>query len=225
MEEETLPYKSLSIYFKSIFNFIVSLREHLFCFVLINSFLIGIIKKVNKVFIIEELTMISYIKGELIRIYEEGIIIEQNGLGYEVKMSLSTLDQLPKAGSIIKVYTYLHVREDILALYGFIDYEDLDTFKLLITVNGIGPKGALGILSAITPNDLRYAILSEDVKTITKAPGIGVKTARKLILELKDKFNLEDVFETSIEKKESVTSSSSNNNMRIRRETIEALVV
>ena len=98
-------------------------------------------------------------------------------------------------GEELKLYTYLNVREDAMLLYGFLTRDDLKVFKLLITVNGIGPKGALGVLSAITPDDLRFAVLSDDVKTISKAPGIGTKTAKKLILELKDKLKLEEVFE------------------------------
>jgi Holliday junction DNA helicase RuvA len=104
------------------------------------------------------------------------------------------VEELPHIGSEVKLYTYLYVREDIMQLYGFLRTEDLEVFKLLLTVSGIGPKAALGILSAITPDDLRFAVLSEDKKTISKAPGIGMKTAGKLILELKDKFKLEDAF-------------------------------
>lgn len=95
-------------------------------------------------------------------------------------------------GREMKLYTYLYVREDILQLYGFMQKEELEVFKLLLTVSGIGPKAALGILSSITVDDLQFAVLSEDKKTISKAPGIGAKTAGKLILELKDKFKLKD---------------------------------
>ncbi len=172
--------------------------------------------------------MISYIKGELSQVSEEGIVIEANGLGYEVRMPLSSIDGLPKTGSRIKVYTYLYVREDGVSLYGFLTRDDLRIFKLLITVNGIGPKGALGILSAITPDDLRFAVLSDDVKTIAKAPGIGNKTAGKLIIELKDKLNLEDAFEQRtmnqmegrMQLQDTGTSVS-----HVRKETLEALVV
>lgn len=146
--------------------------------------------------------MISYIKGELIDIIEDIIVIENNNMGYEVKVPLSVTSELPGIGKEVKIYTYLYVREDILCLYGFLTKDDLNVFKLLITVNGIGPKVALGILSTITPDDLRFAVLSEDVKFISKAPGIGAKTARKLILELKDKLKLEDVFEQKLENQE-----------------------
>lgn len=139
--------------------------------------------------------MISYIKGELTDIVEDMIVVENNNIGYEIRVPLSVMNELPCSGKDVRIYTYLYVREDIMCLYGFLSRDDLNIFKLLITVNGIGPKAALGILSTITPDDLRFAILSEDVKTISKAPGIGAKTASKLILELKDKLKLEDVFE------------------------------
>lgn len=139
--------------------------------------------------------MISYIKGELTDYDESGIVVESNSIGYDIRVPSSVLTQLPPIGEQVKVYTYLYVREDAMLLYGFLSKDDLEVFKLLITVNGIGPKGALGILSAISPDDLRFAILSDDVKAISKAPGIGAKTAGKLILELKDKLKLEDAFE------------------------------
>lgn len=147
---------------------------------------------------VEEKDMISYIKGQLIDITGDSIVVENNDMGYEIRVPLSVMNELPAAGNDVKVYTYLYVREDILCLYGFLTKDDLGVFKLLITVNGIGPKGALGILSAITPDDLRFAILSDDAKTIAKAPGIGAKTASKLIIELKDKLKLEDVFEQKL---------------------------
>jgi Holliday junction DNA helicase RuvA len=172
--------------------------------------------------------MISYIKGELSEVSEEGIIIEANGLGYEVRMPLSSLDGLPRTGSQIKVYTYLYVREDAIGLFGFLTRDDLKVFKLLITVNGIGPKGALGILSAITPDDLRFAVLSDDVKTIAKAPGIGNKTASKLIIELKDKLKLEDAFEQKMLNQlegQLELKTACSGTADIRKEAIEALVV
>ena len=139
--------------------------------------------------------MIAYVKGELTDIMEDTIVVENNGIGYEISVPFSVMEELPASGCEVKIYTYMYVREDAMKLYGFLTRDDLKVFKLLITVNGIGPKGALGVLSAITPDDLRFAVLSDDVKTISKAPGIGTKTAKKLILELKDKLKLEEVFE------------------------------
>lgn len=142
--------------------------------------------------------MISYLKGELSEVKESYIVIEVGNIGYEVGLPSSSIMELPSIGSTIKVYTYLHVREDAIGLFGFLTKDDLEMFKLLITVNGIGPKGALGILSSISADEIRFAVLADDAKTIAKAPGIGNKTASKLILELKDKFKLETAFEQKL---------------------------
>ena len=141
--------------------------------------------------------MISYIKGELVEVTENAIVLDHGGMGFSIMMPASILAKLPQIGSELKVHTYLYVKEDILDLYGFLTKDDLKIFKLLITVNGIGPKGALAILSAMTPDDLRFAVLAGDAKTISKAPGIGNKTAQKLIIELKDKLKIEDVLDGS----------------------------
>lgn len=139
--------------------------------------------------------MISYIKGELIEVLEDRIIIECQGIGYNIFVPMSVLDNLPMIGENIKIHTYMHIREDAMILFGFSNRDDLQVFKLLLAVNGIGPKGAIGILSTMTSDDLRFAVLGDDVQAISKAPGIGAKTAKKLILELKDKFKLEDAVE------------------------------
>lgn len=167
--------------------------------------------------------MIGYLKGELAEIKENYVVIEVGNIGYEVYLPSSSIMELPSRGTAIKLYTYLHVREDAISLFGFLTKEDLEMFKLLITVNGIGPKGALGILSAISADDIRFAVLAEDAKAIAKAPGIGSKTASKLILELKDKFKLETAFEQRLinqsEKKEGTGIFSK------REEAIQALTV
>lgn len=142
--------------------------------------------------------MISYIKGELAEINENYIVIETGNIGYEVFLPTSAILELPPRKSTIKIYTYLHVREDIFCLYGFLAKDDLNIFKLLITVNGIGPKGALGMLSGLSADEIRFAVLAEDAKTITKAPGVGPKTASKIILELKDKIHLDSAFEQKL---------------------------
>jgi len=144
--------------------------------------------------------MISYIKGELTEVFENKIVVENQEIGYEITVPYSVMSELPSVGNTVKIYTYMYVREDALALYGFLSRDDMNVFELLIGVNGIGPKAALGVLSAITPDDLRFAILADDVKAISKAPGIGAKTASKLILELKDKIKLEDAFEIKMRK-------------------------
>ena len=138
--------------------------------------------------------MIAFVKGILDSVSEDKIIVENQNIGFEILVPGSVVSELPQVGNTVKIYTYTYVREDALQLYGFLTKDSMDMFKLLITVNGIGPKAALGILTAMDTDALRLAILSDDAKTIAKAPGIGPKTASKLILELKDKCHLEDVF-------------------------------
>lgn len=132
-------------------------------------------------------SMISYIKGTLEAVEEDMIIVETGGIGYGIRVPLSLLEELPSLGSPVIVHTYFQVREDSMTLYGFLNRQDREMFKQLISVNGIGPRGALGILSVMRPDDLRTAIVSGDAKAISRAPGIGPKTAQRLILDLKDK--------------------------------------
>ena len=143
--------------------------------------------------------MYAFIKGELAEINTDHIVIEAGGIGYQVFISLQTFDYLPSVGENLKIYTYLYLREDAMILYGFLTKDDLELFKLLISVSGIGPKGGLAILSTLEADDLRFAILSGDAKAISKAPGVGGKTAQRVILELKDKLSLEDAFEAKTE--------------------------
>jgi Holliday junction DNA helicase RuvA len=158
--------------------------------------------------------MFSYLKGELTEIYTDHIVVETGGIGYMLVISGQAMTELPSVGSDIKVYTYLYLREDILMLYGFLDRDELDVFKLLIGVSGIGPKGAIGILSALTPDDLRFAVLSGDAKAISKAPGIGAKTAQRVVLELKDKLSLEDAFEKKQENTARVLGNASGSSVK-----------
>ena len=141
--------------------------------------------------------MISYIKGALGAVEDDVIVVETGGIGLAVHVPLSLLEELPALGEEVTVYTYFQVREDAMTLYGFLHRQDREMFKQLIGVNGIGPKGALGILSVMRPDDLRIAIVSGDAKAISKAPGIGAKTAQRLILDLKDKVDLEEVMMSS----------------------------
>lgn len=166
--------------------------------------------------------MISYIKGELTEVFEDTVVVETNGIGYNIRVPGSVIDRLPSVGSSVRIYTYLYVKEDAMNLFGFLSRDDLSVFKLLLNVSGIGPKGALAILSTIGPDDLRFAVLSEDVKTISSAPGIGAKTAKRLIIELKDKLKLAEVFETALANKEK--ASSENDVLLARNEAVEALV-
>ena len=137
--------------------------------------------------------MIGFLKGTLNAVYEDRIMIDVGGIGFNVIMPVRELEMLDTIGSDVKVYTYLAVREDAMQLYGFITSDCLDLFKLLIQVNGIGPRGALALLSSMSTEDLRYAIMSGDAKTISKAPGIGAKTAQRLIIDLKDKVSVRDM--------------------------------
>lgn len=146
--------------------------------------------------------MYAYIKGILTEITEDAIIIENQGIGYEIAVPGQVFDYLPSVGEEVKIYTYHYVREDAILLYGFLTKEDVRIFKMLIGVSGIGPKGALSILSVLSTDDLRFAILGDDAKAIAKAPGVGAKTAQRVIIELKDKLSLEDAFEQKLANQE-----------------------
>lgn len=142
--------------------------------------------------------MIGYIKGIVDEIRENMILLDHSGMGYQIFMPAANLMDDLQTGDEVKVYTYLSVREDALQLFGFLTKDDEEVFELLLGVSGIGPKGALGVLSAMSADELRFAVLADDAGTISKAPGIGKKTAQKLILELKDKFALDDAFEKKL---------------------------
>ena len=165
--------------------------------------------------------MIGYVKGILEEIEEDCVIVDVNGLGIRILTGGALASQMLTLGSEVKIYTYTYVKEDAFQLYGFISKDELSLFKKLITVSGIGPKGAASILSAFSAEDLRYAIYAGDIKTISKAPGIGKKTAERLVLELKDKVELDYQADTLLGQlaDESVGSAEPNN----RRDAIEAL--
>ena len=139
--------------------------------------------------------MISYVRGELTAVEKDKVIVDVGGVGYGVFMPEASMGMLPQMGEEIKLHTYLNVREDAMQLFGFLTRDDLEIFRLLIGVSGIGPKGGLSILSKLTADDLRFAVLSGDAKAISSAPGIGKKTAEKVIIELKDKLDLEEMLE------------------------------
>ena len=152
--------------------------------------------------------MIVFVEGIIEYIDVDKIVVNNNGVGYNVFMPASQIDTL-NVDETVRVFTYLNVREDAMQLFGFLTRDDLEVFKLLITVNGIGPKGGLAVLSTITTDDLRVAVISEDAKAISKAPGIGAKTAQKVIIELKDKLNLEDVLEPKLDANFQVNDNNS----------------
>lgn len=164
--------------------------------------------------------MYSYIKGELVEIMDDVIVVEAGQIGYNIHIPASMIDNFTGTGQDVKIYTYLHVKEDDMQLYGFLTRDDLNIFKLLLGVSGIGPKGALAVLSVMTPDDLRFAVLGEDAKAIAKAPGIGNKTAQRVILELKDKLSLEDAFEA---KTAHVAETNTNSLSSVKNEAVQAL--
>ena len=168
--------------------------------------------------------MYSYIKGILRDMDEESIVVETGGIGYHIYTTGQTFRYLPSVGEEVKVYTYLHVREDAMLLFGFLTKDELKIYKLLLGVSGIGPKGGLGILSALGPDDLRFAVASNDVKAIQAAPGIGKKTAEKLILELKDKLKLEDALENTANAVQNTADTSAGMANEMTGEAVQALV-
>ena len=145
--------------------------------------------------------MIAYIRGRLEYVdLEEGMaVLETGGIGYQILLSGRDLELLPSAGEEVRLYTYLQVRDDAFVLYGFFTREDRKLFGQLLGVSGIGPKAGLGILSVLSADDLRFAVLADDAKAIARAPGVGNKTAQKLILELKDKLSLEEAIEKKLD--------------------------
>ena len=166
--------------------------------------------------------MIAYIKGRIAEILEDRVILEAGAMGYNIFMPMASAEAVLRKGDEVKLHTYLNVREDAMQLFGFLTRDDLNTFKLLLGVNGIGPKAALGVLSGLTADELRVAVLADDVKTISRAPGIGKKTAQKLILELKDKMDLQEAYELKTEHVREVQGNGSELS-DARKEAVEAL--
>lgn len=168
--------------------------------------------------------MISFIRGRVVDSTENSVIVETAGIGYEIFMTGTAIEKAVRSEGEIKIHTYFHVREDAMQLFGFLSRDDLRMFRLLLGVNGIGPKAALGVLAGLTADELSFAVLSDDVKTISRAPGIGKKTAQKLILELKDKLKLEDAFEKKLLHQQEEAVSSGESVLDGSKEAVEALV-
>ena len=139
--------------------------------------------------------MFAYIKGSLEEKSSDYVVVEVGGIGYKIFMSESAISKMCDLGEIIKIHTYYYVREDNISLYGFVTKEELKLFELLISVSGIGAKSAIAMLSNITPSSFALAVITEDVKKLTDLPGIGKKTAQRIILELKDKLKSQEVEE------------------------------
>lgn len=168
-------------------------------------------------------SVISYVRGPLAEKMEDSVIVEAGGLGYRIFVPMSVFSALPKLGETVKIYTYYSVKEDSASLYGFLSKQDLEMFRMLIMVNGVGPKSALGILSVLTPDMLRLAILSGDAKAISKAPGIGSKTAQRIILDLKDKVKAEDLLNGGMDVTASAGTAEVSGIGEVGKESIEAL--
>jgi Holliday junction DNA helicase RuvA len=160
--------------------------------------------------------MFAYLKGIIEEITEDNLVIDVNNVGYNVRISSGTAQLLPPKGEEIKIYTYTLVREDMFCLYGFLTRDDLEIFRKLITVSGIGPKGGLSILSVMDSDSLRYAIISGDAKAISKAPGIGARSAERIILELRDKIEMPELGDGAANAESRAADS-------VRQETAEAL--
>ncbi|SFN99065.1 Holliday junction DNA helicase subunit RuvA [Pseudobutyrivibrio sp. JW11] len=164
--------------------------------------------------------MISFIRGTLTDIDGNVIIVDNNGIGYGVNSSMNTIGSLPAIGSEIKLNTKLIPKEDSLTLYGFYDKEELKMFELLLSVSGIGPKGALAILSSMTVSDIRFAVAGGDSKAFAKVPGVGKKTAERAIIDLKDKVDIVDAFEGKLSAGQTKIATTST----VKEEVLEALV-
>lgn len=164
--------------------------------------------------------MISYIKGILKDMSPGMVVVDNHGIGYQMMVPMRG-ESFPKIGQEIKIYTHMHVREDDVSLFGFLSKEEKEAFELLIGVNGIGPKVGLSVLSTLSVYELKMAVISEDVKTISKTPGLGPKGAKKLILELKDKLSFEELEEDGVGAEIFDTSADSSDSVMI---TIEGLV-
>ncbi len=141
--------------------------------------------------------MIAYVSGTLAYAGDNYIVVDRNGLGYKMYVSGRFLDSVPRVGAEVKVFTHMYVREDEISLYGFPSKEELEVFKVLIGISGVGPKVALSVLTALTIEELHMAVMAEDAKSIAKANGIGAKGASRIILELKDKLKIEDMLDVA----------------------------
>lgn len=159
--------------------------------------------------------MFAYIKGSLEMKSNGYIVIDINGLGYKIFMSQNNIDSIGEIHNIIKVFTYVKVREDDISIYGFKTQEQLKMFELLISVSGVGAKSALIMLSCIEPSDFAIAVISNDIKVLTKVPGIGNKSAQRIILELKDKLKEEQLEEKLKDSSKRLKDNSENINEAI----------
>jgi len=167
-----------------------------------------------------EKDMLSYIKGKLEYVSEKFIVVENNGIGYNINVSEKTINTLKKINGDVKVFTYMNIKEDEISLYGFIEKKEVDFFNMLISVSGIGPKSALSILDVLTVNEIVNAIITNDTKTLCRGHGIGNKAAQRITLELKDKVKNYDVFDDNQNSVKNIVSDT-----KIEKEAVEALII
>ncbi len=164
--------------------------------------------------------MIVFVRGILENIINNNVIIDCNGIGYNVLVSNLTVSNLPKIGESVKIYTNMQVREDGVSLYGFLSMEELNMFNILVSVSGVGPKLALSVLSSLSPSKVIMAIATDDIITLSKVSGVGKKTAQRVILELKDKVKANDVEINNIQTNQQLNNLSSNE----KQDAIDALI-
>ncbi len=164
--------------------------------------------------------MYSYISGTLEEVREDSIVVDNHGIGYLLYIPLRIHEELPEIGSQVKMFTYLQVREDTFVLFGFASEDEIAMFRLLLNVSGIGPKGALALLSSYSANEIRFAVASDDDKLLSRASGIGSKTAQRIIIELKDKVDLEE----AVDALGTTGPVVYEGNSVIKKEAMEALV-
>jgi len=166
--------------------------------------------------------LFAYIKGKLEYKHNDYVVIEANGVGYKIITALSTIETIGPVGNEAKLHTHLYVREDIMSLYGFLTREELSMFELLITVSGVGPKAAVSLISAVSPSKFSLAVITDDVKTLTRAQGIGNKMAQRVILELKDKIKKEQLAVDNVSRDDDKVINKDNSGAM---EAISALMV
>jgi len=163
--------------------------------------------------------MFAYVKGSLVEKSNGYVVVETAGIGYKIFMSMTAINSLQNIGEEVKIYTHYYVREDNISLYGFLSNEELKMFELLLQVSGIGAKSAIAMLSQITPSSFALAVISNDVSKLVKIPGIGKKSAERIILELKDKLKNEQAISKTEEVKAVINKTEEDD------EVIEALQV
>ena len=164
------------------------------------------------------LLMISFIKGTVAQVLADSVILDNNGLGWQVFMSGSALSRLPHAGETVMLYTHMQLKEDGVSMFGFPEPQEKQLFEMLISVTGVGPKVALSILSVLSPSQLIIAILTDDTASLCKAPGVGKKTAQRVSLELRDKIKSKEA-ESVIDPQQSLSP-----NQQERQDAMDALI-